>query len=1106
MKKRLSVVTALIGLLCLLAATFSACGGNVKNLTIEKGNLPQTTFVQGNDPDFSKGTLTADGKSVPLTADGVEISGYDKDKLGAQELTVSYKGQSVTFTVNVVPRFQTAESYVYFVGEPVTAANIRLKVTRDDGTSFTVSETDESLTLTGFDSSVENANLTLSAAVADGGTAYTGTFAVSVVTPQVSFKKPRKLSYGSHDTEIDLSGASLTMKSADGKTVRNPALTELTVSGFDPSAVSEEHETETQVITVSYSGVPRERFEITLKYSDVTRVQKLAKDLETVDWSKYEYPDPDMYYPETATPELKEKAVRALELFNGMTSANQKLVTDNEIAAIGRLAIIYGYNESQKAINSAFDGVFRVSAGAVSYLADTKQKAADGAAKLREGTEENLKTALHYGDLLTDERFLARTKDIVIYDGATKDGQSVDLDIGSMSSVIFTRSAFNKIGSVLDKAVSAAEALETLPANWSSDDLWAHRTDIDSAEETLVEMSGNTYGDSSIFSRLEDWRKDRDFFEILYRYYYDVSQSGSDQASLASQKIDTLTGIRLPDKLETMGEDFVYANVALQNLQAALTQLENDQAPLLTESTLFLYFYLRCDDATTRLQAENDAMYLNLYGRVYDSIMVSLQTSSLGYFNLTQDSAFNDAYLSVWKQYLVLWEKYNNETDFNSTPAFSEGVKAMFEDFTALHPNQQMNFIHALNFLYEYGVPGLALYPDENGLHSTFATFVYTYYCAELGLEPETASDAASYDIFTDLMIAMESCANGDYAMMYDYASQAKSKYEALAADSADKAAFDSCLKFLYDRYQNYAAMFHTETGDDGKETVVFNKIDLGDQADNFKALYDSIANLELATVYIETLKDLTGQSVPIYLSYLASYENMLKSRDAILASEDENILKAYYYQPYGETAAAGSASPLFNGAYKATATYQRYLYLLGIDQSVYESATALRSFIGKYETYFWTMTSMMYNSIPNMGEEFNFTQETVTTLMSDFRALSTDEQYVLVMLDALSLYYGGLTAYFEATFEGSETLISLSSYTLSLEMYYILYSQYPEGSYTQKDGTVVTVKELILSTLDSLNKGVAALEGEEKTAYDAYFAEMYEYYKKACENIKFHP
>ncbi len=1105
MKKRLSVVIALIGLLCLLAATFSACGGKVKALTIEKGNLPQTTFVQGNDPDFSKGTLTADGKSVPFTADGVEITGYDKDKPGAQELTVSYKGQSVNFTVNVVPRFQTAESYVYFIGEPVTAANIRLKVTRDDGTSFTVAQGDESLSLTGFDSSAENANLTLSAAVTDGGTAYTGTFGVSVVKAQVSFKKPRKLSYGSHDTEIDLSGASLSMKSADGKTVRNPALTELTVSGFDPSAVSEEHETETQVITVSYNGVPRETFEITLKYSDVTRVQKLAKELEVVDWSKYEYPDPDMYYPETATPDLREKAVRALELFNGMTSANQKLVTDEEFAAIGRLAVIHGFNEWQKAVNTAFDGVFSVSLGSLTYLADTRQKAADGAEKLRAGTDDDVKTVFFYSDLLSDERFLTRAKDVIIYNGAVKDGADVDLAIGDMSLVYFNRSALNKVATVLEKAVSAADSLAKLPANWSGDDLWTYRADIESAEETLTDMNGNNYSDSTIFSRLEDWREKRDFFEIIYRYYYDVSQSGSDQATAASKKIDDLTGIRLPDKLETMGEDFVYANVALQNLQAALSALEEEETPQVTESSLFLYFYLRCNDAATKLEAENDAMYLNLYGRVYDSIMVSLQTSTMGYFELTQDSAFNDAYLAVWNKYLTLWERYNNEENYEATPAFDEGVKATFEDFVALRPNQQLNFISALNFLYKYGVPGLALYPDENGLHSSFATFVYTYYCKELGLEPETASGVVSYDIFTDLMIALEGYANGDSATMYEYATNAKTKYEALAADSADKAAFDSCLKFLYDKYQSYAAMFHTEAGEDGKNNVVFNAVDLGDQAENFKALYTSIANLELATVYIDTLQQITGESVPIYLTYLASYENMLKSRDAILASGDEDILKAYYWQPYGETATAGNDSPLFNGVYKATATYQRYLYLLGIDQAVYESATALRAFIGKYESYFWTMSSMMYSAIPNMGDEFNFTQETITTLMSDFRALSTDEQYVLVMLDALSLYYGGLTAYFKEAFEGSETVITLSSYTLSLEMYYILHSQYPDGYYTEKDGTKVSVKQLILSTLDSLNKGVAALEGTEKTVYDEYFADMYAYYKAACEKINFH-
>ena len=67
----------------------------------------KVTYFVGDELDLTGGYLVPwldigkSGEAVDLTAEGVVISGYDKDTAGEQTITVTYDGQSDTFTVNV---------------------------------------------------------------------------------------------------------------------------------------------------------------------------------------------------------------------------------------------------------------------------------------------------------------------------------------------------------------------------------------------------------------------------------------------------------------------------------------------------------------------------------------------------------------------------------------------------------------------------------------------------------------------------------------------------------------------------------------------------------------------------------------------------------------------------------------------------------------------------------------------------------------------------------------------------------------------------------------------------------------------------------------------
>ena len=63
-------------------------------------------YNQGEELDITGGVITVkytDGKTeeIQMTETGVGISGYDKDKIGEQVITVEYKGKSTQFTVKV---------------------------------------------------------------------------------------------------------------------------------------------------------------------------------------------------------------------------------------------------------------------------------------------------------------------------------------------------------------------------------------------------------------------------------------------------------------------------------------------------------------------------------------------------------------------------------------------------------------------------------------------------------------------------------------------------------------------------------------------------------------------------------------------------------------------------------------------------------------------------------------------------------------------------------------------------------------------------------------------------------------------------------------------
>ena len=1105
MKKHFFTATLLLVLL-LGVLSVTSCG--LKELSIETN--PQLIFVQGNELDLSAGMLSADGKSVPFNADGVEVTGYNKDLVGEQTLTVTYRKKSLHMNVIVVPRIQAAESYVYFVGESMDAVGLRMKVWKDDGTSFSVSADDENVTVTGFASEAPSDALDLQVSCKQDGVTYEGSITVSVVTPDITFKKPRKTEYGSHETELDTTGVTLTLKNADGKTVRNIEYGNLTFEGFDPTAATAEKPSVTQTIRVFFGGREMASFDITVTYSHVSMIRDAAKDFMALDWSHYERVELGMYLPQGATDEMGRSAMTTLELYYNLSDKDAALISRNEMDAIARLAVIYGYNQWGAALERAYHNVFEISIGDLTYTCTALQDAKDGLAKLRAASDEDTQLILTYSSLLKNEKLNNLCGETVIYQGAQEDGEDVTLTVGDMLTIVYDAGFFtNKVSAVLEKMVAIPE-LVTVPADWSADTLSSYKDGIEGAYTKLIDISLSDASGSGTYELINDWRENKDLFEILYRYYFGVYTADDQTASEeASKKIDKLTGLMLPGKLQEMYGSVVLAQLFQTSMASAKQNYDasSGEYPLVMESTYFFTSYEDVQKRSTEIFDLDDAMYNEVYRRVFAGVVLKLQWDSCGYYDLLGTSALDDECLAVLKQYRELWAEFEDDSKYVDSKEFEVGVSEMFHAFVALRPNQQYNVMNAINYMYgDNHVPSMVLYPNDGALFSEFATFIYAYYLDALGVDMnnEADLDGTAYTVFTDLMISLEAYANGDWTLF----GNTMSTVRALYADwnGTQKDAFDRNLLFLYEQYDERLDQFEKVVDADGETTYSFKQIALGDYEETFRLLSDELTRAQLAKLFIEDLSQFTGQSVDMYLAYLASYERVRMYADEILNCGDESILRAFYWQPMGSD---GNSLPLYNSVYDAEGNYKRYLLMMGVGEDDYcnENTVALRNFLREYADYFWVSVSLMYPTIQNpMGGSFEMNAQNIRKMMADFRALSSYEKYLLYGIDSLSLYYGGISIFLAQQYPNSA--VPNLAYTLMLvEIYNYTYESDPEQTVTLEDGTVKTVKELLLETwyvFDSDSEGsYQSLSSSDKAIFDQYFKEMTAYYRDVCARLE---
>ena len=239
---------------------------------------PKTGYKYNEKLDVSTGkieiTKGSGTTTIPMTAS--MVTGYDKTKLGDQELTVTYGGRTEKYTVNVkdyvtgisITPNEITGKYNSELQNLINDNNIMYTITYAKAGAKTPTALTESMVAGYNKTSVTNQTLTVTYVDSDVTSATkTQTFKtnlkVSLSNPTQSIaikQKPTKTEYGYGDT-IDLSNGKITITKSNGDT-EEKALTDSSVkvtetdgSAVDLSKVTfGEDNTATKTIKVTYDG------------------------------------------------------------------------------------------------------------------------------------------------------------------------------------------------------------------------------------------------------------------------------------------------------------------------------------------------------------------------------------------------------------------------------------------------------------------------------------------------------------------------------------------------------------------------------------------------------------------------------------------------------------------------------------------------------------------------------------------------------------------------------------------------------------------------------------------------------------------------------------
>lgn len=1051
---------ARIALIMLLLATciFAVTACNEK-AEISVTELPQTVFVKGSNLDLSAGKLTVITKKkqevIALNAAGVSVRGYDKDSVGDQTLTITYGDASTTLDIKVVERM-VAENYVteYVVGEAFNNAGI-LKITKNDGETMSVFLRDEKVSFSGFDSSSAGTK-TVSMIYRDDSNQFTGAFPITVyAAEQVRFTAPKKRAYNSHDTGYDLSGGYLTITANGGNLSRNIPLNESMLPAFDTSMVTEAQPSVEQDLNVEFLDWDFQ-YKINIKLTDVTRVKNNAAELSSLDWSGSA--------PSQVMAAQGDLAIKSLKLYNGLTSENAKLITTDELLTLARPAIVYGYAKWKERAE-LFDVLFEVSNGSVTINCADYAATAQAFATVDAFEDDDI--LFDYADILTDiaEKF-AQT---ALYGEVKIGGYMTD-----MCESEDIKQAIEKI----DLMLKMHDSLKDIPVEWQLSDLLetANAEKIEEAHDLVIQLSaiaGESILDRDIFNTVSGWRQNdkNDYFEILYRYYFQMYLNDDEDISRQGMKaIDDMIDVCMPGMLESYYLQYVKTMLDLFDLTYS-----EDMPATKMDTIGAVIDYRNLLKIRDLILASEDEMYITLFVEAYDmeNLITTLQTAESGMFTLLGAAYGEPAFEAMWDKYIDVVTTLGDSFD-----ASAEKIEDMFATFIALTPEFQAQFISSLN---PYG--SFELSPSDGTDRSTiFIEMMIAYYGHVLpqNLLIQNEANGIVLELFDAMQfyIVSNHSTDKEYAatvfdMFLESMGKVETMYGALSAD--DKTSFDAHAGFFYSSYLNIYKKYDAEGKFIEKTISEEWQQSITSLEDMFKSLY---------SVLMIAVQDYT--KYPLLISAYEFTVDLYNEMMETAPQEVKDILLYERSEVYSDISA-----PLETYLYQYREVYMSCLSAYPVN-SEYIIRIWDRYQSADIKGYFSALADFFAASLI---EEESLTVDMVKSAISGFYALSDDSKSLFFAMDGFGqfMYFKGVKSFFAKEFAGKNDVLAAANALFDIEAGW-LSTMSGEERFTENE---------FVEAWEDFEYRYTAFTAEEKEIFDAGLIDAYQYYKSIYDEIK---
>jgi len=227
-------------------------------------------YVEGQSLDLTGGKVIVSynddtSEEIDLTSD--MISGYDKDHLGKQTITVTYQGKTATFEVEVIKKEATKIELVtlpdkveYIRGQKLDPDGARIKVTYNDGDTKLIDVTEKMCS--GFDSS-SLGQKTVTITYENKTVSFTVNVVERILT-LITTDGAIKTEY-IEGQPLDISNLKVIALYNDGTSEVIDASMDM-ISGYDANVIGK------QTITVTYKGKTT-TFEINVKAKSVTKIE-----------------------------------------------------------------------------------------------------------------------------------------------------------------------------------------------------------------------------------------------------------------------------------------------------------------------------------------------------------------------------------------------------------------------------------------------------------------------------------------------------------------------------------------------------------------------------------------------------------------------------------------------------------------------------------------------------------------------------------------------------------------------------------------------------------------------------------------------------------------